>query len=637
MKALCFLIVVLFYFNSSPQGLQYETYPNMHQLWGMEDGSGNTHLFYRVYSQYKQYYYNYYKNDLYHLDVLTGQDSLYLHDYFISDQLHSIEGGTVNSFNFFKKDPLKLIYSSGSGAIDFSYGIRSYFEQYSLFDGTLFPISFITTYKNSDSVFAFVHQWSPEPILFKYKGKDNAGFYLYDTLGHINAISHSPYHENVYFADSNEALYKSVNEGRTKYLVDNTPGWSTDSHNKVLKTIFYDKNQNYIYRLARKFENYKLMVSNNSGEPGSWTLKYTSQNEIFLASDDSASGLLYLADGRYIYKSTNYGSSFSDYKTLDNRITGLYKKPASDKLYVSTAYYIYEITNGSINIIKVLFEKDQLKFDPLDVGNKWVYNSVSTFNGSVIDSFITMKEVVKDTISNGKVFRKIQYSWISPSGIQTDVKYQRNDTVTGLVYLLDNGNEYIADDLKIMVNDTIYYSRYFYENVATVLKSSVPVNQFNINTIKRNYNTSGTGIGALSYSLVNGFGLTYLREDVEDNAKIDSIKGCRINGIVYGDTNTIVGVNDQIPNTPDEYSLYQNYPNPFNPSTAIEYAIPQRGMVSLKIYDLLGREVSQLVNKEQNAGRYKVQFNAGSLSSGIYFYKLESGSFIQIRKLMLLK
>jgi len=86
-----------------------------------------------------------------------------------------------------------------------------------------------------------------------------------------------------------------------------------------------------------------------------------------------------------------------------------------------------------------------------------------------------------------------------------------------------------------------------------------------------------------------------------------------------------------------DYSLSQNYPNPFNPSTKIKFSIKVPGNVTLKIYDVLGREIATLINNEYQAGSYSIDFNASGLSSGIYFYRLESGSFVQTNKMMLLK
>lgn len=91
----------------------------------------------------------------------------------------------------------------------------------------------------------------------------------------------------------------------------------------------------------------------------------------------------------------------------------------------------------------------------------------------------------------------------------------------------------------------------------------------------------------------------------------------------------------------NNYELSQNYPNPFNPSTTIKFSIPESGFVSLKVYDLLGKEVASVVYEELNAGSYTVSFDASkssqNLSSGIYFYRLEANNFVQTKKLTLIK
>ncbi len=87
----------------------------------------------------------------------------------------------------------------------------------------------------------------------------------------------------------------------------------------------------------------------------------------------------------------------------------------------------------------------------------------------------------------------------------------------------------------------------------------------------------------------------------------------------------------------DNYKLFQNYPNPFNPVTTITFSIPKNGEVELKVYVVLGNEVATLVNEYREAGSYKVEFNGSNLSSGIYFYTLSAGSFIETKKLAILK
>ncbi|MCX6150798.1 MAG: T9SS type A sorting domain-containing protein [Ignavibacteriales bacterium] len=87
----------------------------------------------------------------------------------------------------------------------------------------------------------------------------------------------------------------------------------------------------------------------------------------------------------------------------------------------------------------------------------------------------------------------------------------------------------------------------------------------------------------------------------------------------------------------DKFRLDQNYPNPFNPTTTINYQIPTAGNVSLKVNDMLGKEVATLVNEEKPAGNYQVDFDGSRLSGGIYFYQIKTGSFVQTRKMLLLK
>ncbi|MEJ2616587.1 MAG: T9SS type A sorting domain-containing protein, partial [Ignavibacteriaceae bacterium] len=96
------------------------------------------------------------------------------------------------------------------------------------------------------------------------------------------------------------------------------------------------------------------------------------------------------------------------------------------------------------------------------------------------------------------------------------------------------------------------------------------------------------------------------------------------------------GIND-IQAKVNEFKLYQNYPNPFNPSTKIEYRISEFGLISLKIYDVLGKEVATLVNEEKPAGTYEVTWNAANLPSGVYFYQIKAGSYTATKKLLLLK
>jgi len=99
----------------------------------------------------------------------------------------------------------------------------------------------------------------------------------------------------------------------------------------------------------------------------------------------------------------------------------------------------------------------------------------------------------------------------------------------------------------------------------------------------------------------------------------------------------VTGTNNNGQVLPVKYALSQNYPNPFNPVTKINFALPKQGLVNLKIYDILGREVKTLVNEFKSPGEYSVDFNGSDLASGIYFYRLESNGFSDIKRMMLIK
>ena len=109
-------------------------------------------------------------------------------------------------------------------------------------------------------------------------------------------------------------------------------------------------------------------------------------------------------------------------------------------------------------------------------------------------------------------------------------------------------------------------------------------------------------------------------------------------GLVFYNEGGVVNVDkDMDISIPDEYMLSQNYPNPFNPSTIISYQLPEDSQVQIKIYDIMGREIIELVNEYKRAGYYKINFNAVSLSTGIYLYKINAGKFSNTRKMLLVK
>jgi Secretion system C-terminal sorting domain len=281
-------------------------------------------------------------------------------------------------------------------------------------------------------------------------------------------------------------------------------------------------------------------------------------------------------------------------------------------------------------------DPDIFSWFPLRVGNKWVYTSRFTSESEINEhTFVT------------KVARQFRYNDKTYFDINSEYGLcYRVDSTSGKIYrsyfnsdTLDYEELYI--DLTSEIGDTIYVDQ-FDESYPILLGNEEGFNEWDLNSRKRDY--SGLSTPLYNLSLVKNIGL-YYQVEWELVGNEDQLKGAIINGKVYGDT-TVVDVND--PNkTPKEFYLSQNYPNPFNPSTKIKYVVPKSSFVNLKIYDALGREVTTLVNEEKHPGEYEVEFsakggsasggNAHNLSSGIYFYHLQAGKFVETKKMILLR
>ena len=145
--------------------------------------------------------------------------------------------------------------------------------------------------------------------------------------------------------------------------------------------------------------------------------------------------------------------------------------------------------------------------------------------------------------------------------------------------------------------------------------------------------------------LFRKFSYLYFEEDNRDSARVianimedlypehELTKSAKM---MFGVT-TLKKETEETSIIPKEYKLYQNYPNPFNPVTTIKYELPVNSKVTLTIYDILGKEVTKLVDKEQEAGKYEIKFNSGKLASGVYVYRIKAGEFMMSKKMILVK
>lgn len=167
--------------------------------------------------------------------------------------------------------------------------------------------------------------------------------------------------------------------------------------------------------------------------------------------------------------------------------------------------------------------------------------------------------------------------------------------------------------------------------------STTPVGGYNSSTVMSTQPPMSTG--AYTPSTAAMWATKILLMPVGTNKVKFTAKSGYGNNLYIDDitSGTMTGTQTPITLTPEKYELSQNYPNPFNPSTSIKYSVPVNTLVTLKIYNTLGKEVATLVNETKPAGSYEINFNAANLASGVYYYKIEAGSFSEIKKMLLIK
>jgi hypothetical protein len=276
--------------------------------------------------------------------------------------------------------------------------------------------------------------------------------------------------------------------------------------------------------------------------------------------------------------------------------------------------------------------------------------SLTTYDYSVVMNNFTTDTVEAIFFTGNKSF---SYERNSATQTQTDrlfvdggVSASNPDAQSKTVKLLNLINEttqeklFVARSLELAQNDSvkienpdsnkiklISYGTAKDYNIELNYVTENGVGRFGDYNIQLSANTSHTFVPV--WTDITNTNLTVL-VDIGNDETIDDTLYLQ---------NQLTGVGDDEGSllTPDSYNLAQNYPNPFNPTTTIQYSIPRRSNVTLKVYDVLGNEVTTLVNEEKPAGSYEVEFNASKLSSGIYFYELQAGSFVETKKMILIR
>jgi len=283
--------------------------------------------------------------------------------------------------------------------------------------------------------------------------------------------------------------------------------------------------------------------------------------------------------GQYVLKTTDGGLNFSQ-TPVPTDAYDLYFKNASTGIQISSGISTYKTTNGGISWYYV----------PMPIGYIIpMFNSISVVNN----------QYCYLSGNDGRVFKSANFgeTWDSVTRIPFETHWTYSscgfaNQFTGWVGG-DNGYNMLFKTTNGGIN-------WLQENTGTI---SFP----------------WYSIYCYNDSIVWGVGKQYIIMNTTNG----------------GETLVQISINKE--QIPKEYELYQNYPNPFNPTTNIRFDIPKDILVSIKIYDILGREVKTLVNEFKNAGSYLVSFDGSEFASGVYFYRIQAGSFVNVKRMILIK
>ncbi len=449
-------------------------------------------------------------------------------------------------------------------------------------------------------------------------------------------LSINPYTDIYYSHDEQNQLLISFDKGKNFLIASNDDLW-----NKTTQLLF-DKNQSYVYAITNKEgqNSSTFLVSNNSGKPFSWTkIKIEAEHwewdywggpkYYHLALDDSVSGKLYASFMNELYISEDFGFSFNLAYTFPSQVTGLYKKPKTDTLYISNAYKIYSFTesDSTIKTIKDIAPENLSDFYPVHTGDFWLYK-ISDYNYDTgYYEYYNKKSVIGDTLfPNNKSYKIVKEGY--------DFHYQRFDTLNGLVleFLEWDSTEFVLFDLTFVIGDKFDTAYSFFESLRLIAEEDSLI--FNETLPQKRFKAIGS-LRTDNIYLSNKLGKVYEDGDYDFGEYYIELQGAVIDGVVYGDT-TVTAIENNRPKL-QNFTLAQNYPNPFNPQTIISYNLAKNCSVKIKIFDLAGREVKSLVSENQIAGQHSVTFIADNLASGVYYYRINAGDFVQTKKMILLR
>jgi len=419
----------------------------------------------------------------------------------------------------------------------------------------------------------------------------------------------------------------------------------------------------YIYHVdSLKFPGGDISPQDMECADGYWEWEFETRGSVSLVFDCYTSGshwkiykkknVLYTNDASPIFNSNPYGDEISFHHTVSDTTWPCWwgiGKPGTSSCYLGTDR-IY--TNDTDKYTKSGHIGD--RWDPWKPGYNEVfspYSSPSTakWNDSTSGIFIYFDTII-GTGAGIKIYRvgvngstESSILQATPPSRPMGLNIDRTECEDYRRYPVLTWNHNMEPDM-LQGYPSANYKRYKIYRAWNEV-DYVPVNYIEIadtlihkddNPAYIDYNTYGQcdqGSATINYRL-------RYKVKAVDNTDWASVYSDFVSMSSYylnrgGDDGDNFTIGDE--NLPKKYDLSQNFPNPFNPVTRINYAIPKQGFVTLKIYDIAGREVKTLVNEFRQAGYYTVDFNGTSLASGVYFYRIQSGTYLSVKKMVLIK
>ncbi len=326
------------------------------------------------------------------------------------------------------------------------------------------------------------------------------------------------------------------------------------------------------------------------------------------------------------YPQDYYFIQFEDSFGLEDSLYQIFEKIAATSLSI-------EMANEYDNIFEIC--SNQPDYDNRAVIKEWISGS-SVRNYFLCGQNYFTKSV--ESCDTTYAFGDFEYDILGITNSRQNINFigQEGDSITQIIpqqntilgdalYSHFSNEEYEAVEYRFMLNQI---DAFLVAEDNEVFMQAIGKDGANYSVGTSRMLSAGNQVAFMSYDPM----LVYSEPD---NFAYGTSELSPIVQAVYWFERNVVDVKEESIVT--NYSISQNYPNPFNPTTMIKYEVPESNFVKIKVYDILGREVSTLVNKEHRAGSFEVEFNASNLTSGVYFYSIFAGDFKEVKKMLLLK